>query len=274
MATTHVEKAQKQVILPIGKDAGWLDARELVRTKGGLPSNALHDDVLVRSDDWKQLKGTGYYAAWAREVLVYPGQNGMFEKGHDVVDASKDDKGREWVFPASQIPEVAIGQSKVGLFVDPQNIEVNDKRVVILAESKSVVVLTPFIQNNGEVGKVHEATRVPLYVDEALRDQLTEQEKRWLYRINGAGVRPLARYLDVGYDYGRSVGANDGPDSWFGVASFGLEEAAPPVVASNTAQFKALLRDAKENLAELSETVRTEKLERLQKLVRALEIKG
>jgi hypothetical protein len=112
MATTQVDMVQKQMITPIGKDAGWLDARELVRNKGGLPSNVVHDNILVRSEDWKQLRGPGYYAAWAREVLVYPEKNGTFKKGNDVVDAVKDEKGRQWVFPASSIPSTAFDQKR------------------------------------------------------------------------------------------------------------------------------------------------------------------
>jgi hypothetical protein len=199
----------RQVIVPTGQRLGYVEAFNLVRDKGGLPSNVLHDDILVRSEGWKQLQG--YYPAWAREVLVYPEKNGVFKRGQDIIDG-------QWVFPASFIPELAIGQEKVGLFVDLQNVEASENRVVILAEPKSVIVLAPFIQNSGELGKVDEATRVPLYVEKDERQFLTEDQKRWLWRIDGQAVRPLVRgWVAVSFDNRRIVYADFRPYDSFGM---------------------------------------------------------
>lgn len=268
---------QKQTIVYTGKDAGYLDARELVREKGGLPSNVLHDDILVRSDDWKQLRAQNYYGVWAREVLVYPAKNGEFKKGKDVVDAFKDDKGREWVFPASSIPEVATGRKGIGLFVDPQNVEVSDKRVVVLAEPKSLVVLENLIQNSGEVGKVHEATRIPLFVEKEERQYLTDDQKRWFYRVDGAGVRPLVRVY-YGFEGRRYVFAIYRPDNGFGVrwVSLSSEQAKPSqAVAQAPSWLVALRKDAREAALVISrmETVpiSQEALAPLKKLVRGIE---
>lgn len=285
MAAVEVQK--RQVIKPTGENAGWLNARKSVQDKGGLPSNVLHDDVLVKLwptlSEPEKAKLRGYYAAWAREVLVYPAKEGQFKKGKDVVDAHKDEQGREWVFPASSMPEEAVGRDKVGLFVDPQNVEVNSKRVVVLAEPKSIVVLTPFIQSNGGMGLVDEKTRVPLEVAPEVAERLTEDQRRWLYRVDGAGVRPLVRDVTgrryVYALYGRR-------DCAFGVAYVGLEEAAPKIAVAKAPedqgllvkgvsleQFRTLVGDANVSLSELGQTVRPEKLEAMRRLVQALEIK-
>jgi len=195
--TKVLEKApQKQVIVYTGMNMGYLDAREFVREKGGLPSNALHDDAFEKSDDWRKLNEQGYYGAWAREILVYPKKNGRFKRREHVVDKFTDDKGRKWMFPAALIPEAAFEVEWPSLFVnpgnDPKGIEINDKRVVIAAP-ESIVVLSPSIQASGQIGKVDEATRIPLYVSEDERQYLIDPEKRSLWRMDGAGVRPLVR---------------------------------------------------------------------------------
>ena len=279
MTTGTKVAAQKQVIVYMGKDLSYLDARELVKEKGGLPSNVLHDDILVRSEDWRQLNAQSYYAAWAREILVYPQKGDEFKKGIDLVDSAKDDKGREWIFPAYSMPEIAIGRKGVGLFVDPQEMEVNDKRVVVLVRPESIVVLDSFIQNNGEMGRVHEATRIPLYVDKALRDQLTEEEKRRLYRIDGACVRPLVRYYDAGFYDRRGVDAGYRHDYGFGVGWVSLAHAEQPGQSSGRAHAVAqaqnwcttLRSDAEAVelvLPGLAQHMETSTFERLARLVR------
>ncbi len=213
------EVQKRQVIIPIGQNLGWLKARESVKDKGGLPSYVLHDDIKVKL--WPSLtepekeKLNRYYLAWAREALVYPQKGGRFKKGQDVVDSFEDSTGREWVFPASCMPEEAVGRKKVGLFVDPQYVEVNSKRVVVLAEPKSIVVLTLFIQD-GLAGLVDERTRVPLELAPEVAERLTADKKRWLYRIDGSGVRPLVGGF-FGVDRGYGVGACNDPPGAFGV---------------------------------------------------------
>jgi len=78
-AQANVSQTQRQIIVPTTTKAGWLDAIELVRNRGGLPSNALHDRYLVETNDYRQIRGL--YPAWTNEVLVYPEKNGVFGKG-------------------------------------------------------------------------------------------------------------------------------------------------------------------------------------------------
>ena len=202
-----------QTIIHITPDLSWLDAYEVTKSKGGLPSNVLHDEYLVMSEKWKELPG--YYAAWCRELLIYPEQNGLFHKGVDVIDEYKDDKDREWIFPAKYIPKSAISKQGVALFVDPERVELTNDKVII--HPKKVTVLNNFPQKD-KWSNADIKTRVPLEVTDAELKKLPDNQKRYLYRRSGITVRPVARDFGIGYDFRRGVNANGRPDNRLGVA--------------------------------------------------------
>lgn len=220
----------------MGKYGGYLEARRATEDKGGLPSNVLHDDCLGRrkecrrkTDDWRHLKGL--YPAWTKEILVYPEKGGRFD-GSDVVDSETG-----WILPGEYVPEEAIGRKRVGLFVDPADIK--EEKGKIIVHANSVLVLHPFIQRSGKGGKVHEETRIPLEVESEIWKALSSKERRWLRRINGAGVRPLHRdYGDVDW---RHVDTTFRPDGIFGVAYVNLEEATPERLAASRRLLQALV---------------------------------
>ncbi|MFH0738066.1 MAG: hypothetical protein V1827_05280 [Candidatus Micrarchaeota archaeon] len=199
-------------IVPLGCKAGYLEAQEMAKARGmKLASHVLHDDILVRTDGWKRLEGL--HPAWMRELVVHPEKNGVFVNGKDVVDSQTG-----WRLPAKYLTDprfvdADVFRKGVGLFVDPDDVREERGKVIVIPAS--IVVLHPFIQQNGDCGKVDENTRVPL----ALEPQ-SEEEKRWLFRVDGAGVRPLARNrvnLWDGYCR-RNVDGNCRPDDGFGVA--------------------------------------------------------
>ena len=206
----------QSAIVPTGKRQPWLDARLALDKEGKrMPANADYDNVLVGSEAWQSIKEV--FPAWTDSVLVYPAKNGKFKAGRDVVDAFKDDAGNEWVFSTASIPKEAIGRKGVGIHIDHPAIEVRRKTVILSAGPESTVtVLEDFIQENGKAGKVDEKTRVPLADSNV--DDLPAEQVRWLYRIDGAGVRPLVRGF-YGYVRGRRVvGAFYRQDSRFWVA--------------------------------------------------------
>ncbi|MEW6528691.1 MAG: hypothetical protein AB1391_02265 [Candidatus Micrarchaeota archaeon] len=91
-----------------------------------------------------------------------------------------------------------------------------------MAPPNSVVVLNNLIQNDMQIGKVDEKTRIPVETSENIR----KDEQRWLCRIDGAGVRPMVRYANNFYER-RYVYANyGGHNNVFGVAYVGSEAAA------------------------------------------------
>lgn len=84
---------KRQVLVRTGGNTDWVQARELVKDKGGLPSNVLLDRILVK--EWPTIPEEEkrilrlYFPAWTREVLVYPKHGKEFRKGKDIVDNNK-----------------------------------------------------------------------------------------------------------------------------------------------------------------------------------------
>lgn len=186
--------AVKQLIVPLGKRAGYMEARTLTASFGqSLPSHVLHDDYLVKTDLWSGVQSL--YPAWAREIVVHPEKDGKFKTGKDVVDTAADAQGRPWVFPARYLPREAIGKQKVGLFVDPSDVRVEKyrRRNAVIVHPASIIVLHGFLQQDGAVGKADEATRIPLEVAPDVLASLPKSEKRWLYRADNSNVSPVWR---------------------------------------------------------------------------------
>ncbi len=174
-------------IHPVGPDGkitntDYLEARRLVAAQGvRLPSNVLHDDYLVSSDKWKELDKKGYYAAWAREILVYPGTGGTFIQGEDVIDG-----GTGWILPARYVPEDICGKIGMGLFIDPEDVCRENGRIIV--HPKTTIILNRLLQERDAFGMVDEATRIPLETNVQL-----DFEKRWFWRTAGMSVRPICR---------------------------------------------------------------------------------
>lgn len=159
------------------------------------------------------------------------------------------------VFPAAYIPEEAVGREKIGLFVDPADVKVETYHgkdtVIVHAQPESIVVLQGLPQTNGGVGRVDEATRIPLEVPPEVLAALTDKEKRWLFRTDGANVGLLVRNVD-GLVRRRIVYANLGHDGAFGVAV-----AMDVDVAKAAAEVLALLPpEQREALTRLAEAAR------------------
>ncbi len=177
--------------------------------------HVLHDNYLVMSDLWKTIQNA--YPVWCREWLVYPKKDGVFEPNKDVVDTHELD-GEKWrvIFPASYIPQQALGIKGVGLFVDPSDIAIypNLKQLIIHANITPPTLLTDFLQKQ-DWGQVGTNTRIPLSVSRDVLDALPDNQKRFLLRIDGDGVRPLARTC-IGMGH-RNVYADQDVGSVFGV---------------------------------------------------------
>ena len=167
--------------------ADYLRARKLVAERGAkLPSNVLFEEHLTDGDAVENRKEI--YPAWAREIIVYPKKDGKFEKGNDIVDSVTG-----WILPATFIPEEAIGREKVGLFIDPEDVEEKGKRVVI---PKTIEVVYGFGDYSGNYDIADYVTRIP--IDEAEDGVIYIGGEDWgFWRIDGAGVRPLARDISV-----------------------------------------------------------------------------
>ena len=272
---------QTREIVQLGMDAHCLQARKEVSARGmRLPPHPLLDAYVQK---------TRVFGLWADELLAHPAKDGVFQQGKDVKDSLTG-----WILPASYVPKEAAGRKGVGLFVVPEDVREEGGKVVVHAQS--VVVLDGMIQISDKwvAGKPHEITRIPLVVSPEEFERLPEEEKRWLYRIAGEGVKPLVRgggnYWSR--DGRRYVNAGCGPDNAFGVAGVVATEGGAPenvapklqvetapedkgvlIKGASVEQVKALLADARGQIDAVLQTVKEDKLGAVVKLLDALQIK-
>ena len=266
---------QTREIVQLGMDACYLDARKAVaERKMRLPPHPLLDAYVQKN---------GVYVFWADELLVHPEKGGVFQSGKDVQDSLTG-----WILPASYMPKEAVGRKEVGLYVVPE--DVGEERGKVIVHAQSVIVLDGITQVSDKwvAGKPHDITRIPLVVSSEEFERLPEEEKRWLYRIAGEGVRPLVRGW---YDM-RDVNAGCGPDVAFGVAGVLATEGGAPeqalqklqvetapedrgvlIKGASVEQVKALLADARGQIDAVLQTVKGDKLGAVVKLLDALQIK-
>ena len=272
---------QTREIVQLGMDACYLDARKAVaERKMRLPPHPLLDAYVQKN---------GVYGFWADELLVHPEKGGVFQSGKDVQDSLTG-----WILPASYMPKEAVGRKEVGLYVVPE--DVGEERGKVIVHAQSVIVLDGITQVSDKwvAGKPHDITRIPLVVSSEEFERLPEEEKRWLYRIAGEGVRPLVRGA-VNDWYGNNMGcvyADFGPGIAFGVAGVLATEGGAPeqalqklqvetapedrgvlIKGASVEQVKALLADARGQIDAVLQTVNGDKLGAVVKLLDALQIK-
>ncbi len=206
--------SENDVVLPVKISMGWPDAFETVKKRGGMPTNLAYDRAILGSTDWKVLFSVGdtkrciinsrdgpkmgeYYEGWTTNFLVYPESGGVLKKGKDIVDSNKDVLGRDWILPASSVPEAAFGEAKIAIMLAPHSLKLTDKHVWILADPSEMTVLCEFPQEEVSVGMIDRQTGVPL--DLPLNplynkdEKLIREQVRILERTVGAGVRPISR---------------------------------------------------------------------------------
>ncbi len=209
LLSAYREKTKMPKIWLLNRKLNYLDARNAAEPYGGLPTNALHQKILVETDEWKSPKLKGYYPAFAREMSIYPKSGETMKKGEDVIDAFLDDKGRKWVYPAYCIPDEAINQVGKALMVNPRKIIEEEKEVTVIAnpyKDKDVTILSNFPQSS-------DWTR-------------TFGADNYVRRLSGAGVRPLVRSFYGFYCYGWPVvDVGCGLGGRFGVGYESIEEA-------------------------------------------------
>lgn len=223
----YEQRVAQPTIRKIAGNKPYLEARTLAKEKGGrLPSNASTTRLLMCSDTSKTIP-SGYMPAWQRELLVHPKSGESFKKGEDITET--DSTGRKWIYPSYCIPEAAIGEKNIALFVDPKREPtVEGNEVMVTADPyKEVKILDDFLQESNW-GKVDKATGIPLVYRKV--DDLPFEEKGYIWRSYLEGVRPLVRGLSDGMvvDSRQVIYAAFGSGGGFGV---GVEsrEAAPQV---------------------------------------------
>lgn len=191
MATTQIERSSSKII-PTDTRTTWLEARKLANSSmqkiHNLPSIYAHEEAL-RSSQRFQLVEQGYYAAWTGDIHIYPALGKTFEKDRNVRDSKMDDEGRTWVLPSHYVPEAAIGEHGISLIVYPGFVDVHEK------EEKQVII-HPYNDNVKIVRSTE--NEIELF-----------GESRKLFRLNGAGVRPMVRGMFFGTEESRNYVFSD-----------------------------------------------------------------
>ena len=217
---------EKPHIVPISNAMEYLDAFNATKSRGGLPSNVMHDQTLVYSDFWQKIRNAfgSYYTAWSREIVAYPSKHGVFEKG-DIKDSDYD-----WVLQSRYVPKAAIGKKNICLVIVPKDLQVVNSQVRIIPQS---VYVQSFPQANGWYA-FDQKTRIP--TDRQPKSD-ADEAKRYLWRRDSQTLRPLARYVGVWDGYGRRyVYAYRWPDVRLGV---GVVEPSEQASAEQKPEKKA-----------------------------------
>lgn len=189
MADTMITR--NRTITPLAGREEWTVAFRRLSDHGGLPPNALHDSVLSRLHGFKQLDS--YYPAWAREVLVYPEMGGVFAGGKDIVADCGIARDKRLVLPSSCVPREAVNTHGVGLLLIPQDIHVQQDKIIIQPDPKSVKVLYPFIQASGMPGAIENEARIPLSTLPEAIEEIPAEQKRWFMREVTQSITPIVR---------------------------------------------------------------------------------
>ncbi|MFH2106001.1 MAG: hypothetical protein ABII22_01970 [Candidatus Micrarchaeota archaeon] len=173
-----MSSAVKQVHY-LGKGT-YLQARQKAADYGlKLAGHLLLDSLLAPRTLWPDF---GKIQVWTNEFLVFPAIGRMFEKDVDVVDHYSRDK-RVWLLPREYVPQEAIGIPRAALLIDPVEVEINSRLVVV--HPVSIKILFGFQQEPSFVGKADPDIGLPLV------GACSQTELRFLYRISETGVRPL-----------------------------------------------------------------------------------
>jgi len=192
-------ETMKQKIVPLGKDMTWIDAFHETRSKGGMPTYALHDATLQNDELRKKLKEQRFYAAWCEELIAYPQKDGVFAK-EDLTDKNGN---LNRYMPKKYIPKGAIGKKGIALKIFIK--ELKDNNTVIIP--RKIDILYDFPQKDG-LYDFDAKTLMPINRPPKSADYWAG---RYLWRWDEQCVRPLCRY-DVFDYYRRIVGAYRSPD--------------------------------------------------------------
>jgi len=205
MNTTYQQPNQ---IYPTFKKVDYLAARKIAKEANAfLPSNVLHDDILLNSNRWKSLAKRNSYPMWADEISAHPEKGGVFLRGRDIVDARTG-----WVLPFSEAASCAkeefVNRKRTGLIITPE--EVSSEKGKVIVHPKSIIIIHPRVEVFGVPGQVDEKTRTPVDIGlGALASQLAKnidplpsENLRWQYCFEGETVSAIKRYVQ---DFRRGI---------------------------------------------------------------------
>jgi len=279
--------------IPVHEAIGLLREFRKEHPKANFPSHVLMDDALVsrwqsHSEDVRNFFRANI-ATPCQEWIVYGSSGQEIKAG--TIQFSKDG----WTAVAEGVPKEVVEKynavirsgRNAALFVKRYNdglpiLEKDKSRVVITPSEEGIIVVNNFLRENGQSGKMHNITRLPLAA-KATSDGTT----RWSYTVDNklSYVGPLVRgYLDGVYYGRRDVDAYRELPDCLGVLAAGMENSPAGAVAAKltlaglTQKVEALeieLKRAKGKL-QLARDMATDarpKLEDLKKVVKSENLK-
>lgn len=187
--------------------AGWAsslaEAQKLAQSLGQagfrarMVSHLQLDNFMVRTGIWDKLPAEAYPIC-AREILAYPERGGVFAK-RDIVDSVTGD-----ILPSEFVPPSAIGVKNIALLIDPWKIECGGNGALVYTPA-SVRVISNVVECG--CGRADPLTGMPLRVQSGVIEMLPCDELRWIFRLDGEGVRRIFRdpnkpYEDAGPEPG------------------------------------------------------------------------
>ena len=217
-------------IVPTGRKLPWLQAREAVKDKGGLPPHWLLDEHLC-SPAYQKTLSPGQkkeiddaFPLWSRHLLAYPESDGVFWPEQPIQDSETHVH-----LPVSLVPYEVVGRPGAGLLLDPVNIHPEGDYLHIHSAFTKAVFNLP---QHGASGLVDPATGIPFEVAEMVLARADRHFIRSLLRITQESIRPLVRYVRDFNGGGRNVDAYYGHGVAFGVAyvEYDLVDAANQVL--------------------------------------------
>jgi hypothetical protein len=184
----------KQAIIGTGQKMTWIHGRDSVKSRGGLPSYGLVESIIKSHGGFEGIISL----LWLRELTAYPEFGGEFAEGRDFNDATAEKvTGVSWVMPAASIPKEAAGRKSVGLFFEPEEVEVGGGSIIIHANPDRVKIISPYSESTEITGAIGHETGFPLGI--SMKEGQANQRNTLVFRrLESAGLRPLAFSLKHG----------------------------------------------------------------------------
>jgi hypothetical protein len=147
-------------------------------------------------------------------MVVHGEKDKPFKKGKDVVDCKTG-----WIFPASSIPDEAVGERGIALKLNSFMPSTNAKgKIVIEATPRDIAILNSFPKCSGwGIIMGGNTTGIPTALSakeiEAINKSNPEM-LRWLERLSGAAIRPISHNIT---HEGRAIDMTANPEYSLGV---------------------------------------------------------
>ena len=189
-------------IVPTGQQLPWLQAREAVKDKGGLPPHRMLDRHLcdpeyrdsLPTDLRSQIDAA--FPLMAAELYVHPIPGRVLEPGKDIYNSILD-RILPWSELATLVQPSEVIRPETGLLVLPADMQREKRsgdREVFVVHPESIALVHPAVRADLHWGEVDRATGMVLGVPPQQLAQIDRINQRSLWIMHGERLGPLARH--------------------------------------------------------------------------------